>query len=132
MLNREELIEEFIKANNLAEFHQEELPRDASKRRYFRLTLDDESYILMDCSPDYTSLLPFIKTTNFLLTNEFSVPQIFVTDEQNGLAVIEDFGQVSFNKFIDQNQDKEDELYFLAIDNLIALSKLEVADLDFS
>ena len=123
--------EEFLEKYNLSDFDIKELPQDASTRKYVRLSKDNINFILMDCPPSYISVEPFIKMTNFLLSNEFSAPEIFYQDSKNGFLLLEDFGTISFNKYLKENPDKEDELYFLAMDNLIKLSKIKVVDLDF-
>ena len=51
---------------NGEDFILEAIKGDASFRRYFRLNLNNRSYIVMDSPPLTEPVLPFIKSTNLL------------------------------------------------------------------
>jgi len=128
---KNKLQQEFISHCQLEEFNAIPLKHDASARRYTRLTRDLAKYILMDSSQEIGSVQPFVKTTNFLLTNEFSVPEIFVTDSETGFLLLEDLGDITFNNYLKENPDAQNELYKLALDILIKISQIKTSDLDF-
>jgi N-acetylmuramate 1-kinase len=88
---------------------------DASLRNYYRLIIDDKSYILMDCPPDYTCIKPFIKVAEFLRISGLSAPEIYHTDDTNGFLLLEDFGDLSVCKYINNNPDRTDQIYKLIV-----------------
>ncbi len=101
------------------------LKQDASKRKYARVSKDNHNYVLMDCAEDFDALISFIKITDLLKKNNFSVPKILYQDLKNfPYLLIEDFGDNSFNQYLEHQQKKQDKIYFLAIDNLIKLSSI--------
>jgi len=93
---------------------------DASTRRYFRLRDGAKTTILMDASRSRDSIPPFIRINQHLQALDFSVPAILARDEANGFLLLEDFGDETFARLLDQKKDAE-ALYALATDVLIAL-----------
>lgn len=114
----------FIKKHHLEEYFLTSLKHDASLRRYFRLTLGKKTLILMDCPPEYESLIPFINVTKFLAKNNFSVPEIYHHDLTNGFLILEDFGDNIINDYLNNYPIHTEKIYFLIIDNLIQLAKI--------
>ena len=125
-LARKQQIENFLQESNLKDYNITPLKQDASQRKYFRLTKEKESFILMDCLPNFESVNPFIKVSEFLLIEEFSVPKIYFQDNKNGFLILEDFGNNSLNNYLTKYPHKNIALYKLALDNLIKLSKIKV------
>ncbi len=133
----------FLKAAGLAHAGREPLPGDASTRRYERLRLPSGSTLmLMDappaaespaCDPAWSEperrqagwnamarlaagrVDAFAATAAFLRGQGLSAPAIEALDADQGLAVIEDFGEGIFARLIEGGQD-EAELYFAAVD----------------
>jgi aminoglycoside/choline kinase family phosphotransferase len=93
---------------------------DASARKYFRLRQDNRSAILMDASQNLESVAPFIQINLHLQHLGFSVPTIMARDGNHGLLLLEDFGDTTFARLLDNRSDAE-KLYALATDVLIAL-----------
>lgn len=98
----------------------EPLTGDASARRYFRLRTETESAILMDASRVPDSVAPFIRIARHLRQIGFSAPKIFARETETGLLLLEDFGDASFAKLL-ENPDETEKLFTLAADVLIAL-----------
>jgi aminoglycoside/choline kinase family phosphotransferase len=74
----------------------------------------------MDASQNPESVAPFIHINLHLRQLGFSAPAILARDENNGLLLLEDFGDSIFARLLDNHGDAE-ELYTLATDVLIAL-----------
>ena len=93
---------------------------DASFRRYFRLTSENDTVLLMDAPPATEDLAAFICIAEYLRAKGLRSPRILQKDLVHGFAIIEDFGHSTYTKLLDKGHAAE-PLYTLAIDSLIAL-----------
>jgi aminoglycoside/choline kinase family phosphotransferase len=100
----------------------EPLTGDASIRKYFRLRKDGQSAILMNASQLLASVAPFIRIDEHLIKLGFSAPVILANDDAKGLLLLEDFGDATFTRLLDDGTESE-KLFALATDVLIALHK---------
>lgn len=96
------------------------LAADASFRRYDRLTRGDESVVLMDAPPPKENVNIFNHLAECLLAIDLSPPRPLAIDPEAGFLLLEDFGDRTFTRALQQGAD-EAELYRLATDLLIAL-----------
>ncbi|MDQ1155233.1 N-acetylmuramate/N-acetylglucosamine kinase AmgK [Brevundimonas sp. SORGH_AS_0993] len=148
MSDRETLRLDFLKAAGLADAVRAPLPGDASTRRYERLTpTTGPTLMLMDqapaaesqpCDPRWTPeqrhaagwnavarlsagrIEAFAAVAAHLKSLGLSAPEIPALDAQNGLAVLEDFGDALFARVIADGAD-ETPLYLAAIEALAVL-----------
>lgn len=98
------------------------LAGDCSFRRYYRLGSPSLGHvILMDAPPPEEDLKTFIDIDQILLGHGYSAPEI-IAWHPDGFALIEDLGDQTFSKSLDQNVDIY-TLYELATDVLIDLHK---------
>ena len=81
----------------------EPLTGDASARKYFRLRAESQTAILMDASQVPDSVAPFVRLAKHLRQLGFSAPEILARDTENGLLLLEDFGDATFAKLLDQS-----------------------------
>jgi hypothetical protein len=102
------------------------LPGDASFLRYVRLTGGPEPALLMDAPPDREDVRPFIVVARHLLALGFSAPRIIAARPDEGLVLVEDFGEDTFTRLLAAGAD-ERALYEIAVDMLIALHRLPPA-----
>ena len=104
-------VRSFLARTGFAKAARHHVQGDASTRAYERLTLDGQTYMLMNSPqrPDgppvrdgkpYSAIAhlaqnvtPFIAMTNALRARGFSAPAIFAADRAAGLLVIEDLGR---------------------------------------
>jgi N-acetylmuramate 1-kinase len=100
----------------------EPLTGDASARKYFRLRTENQTAILMDASQVPDSVASFVRIANHLRQLGFSAPEIFARDPENGLLLIEDFGDATFALLLEKSVETE-KLFTLATDVLIALHR---------
>jgi len=98
----------------------EPIAGDASTRKYFRLRRNQESVVLMDASQNLDCLGPFVLINEHLRQLGFSAPEILARDEKSGFLLLEDFGDDTFARRLDNGDDAE-RFFALATDVLIAL-----------
>jgi len=91
---------------------------DASFRRYFRVTADGRTAILMDAPPDREDVQPFLKIDAALRGFGYSAPEIQAHDVAAGFLLLEDLGDDLFARVLERDDAREPELYAAAIDLL--------------
>lgn len=97
---------------------------DASSRKYYRITLsDNSSLVLMDDEKRCNHPQEFIEIDNFLLKNGIRAPKIYAQDLKQGFILLEDFGESDFVKKATPNNEKK--LLTKAVDILIKLHKVK-------
>jgi aminoglycoside/choline kinase family phosphotransferase len=97
------------------------LAGDASFRRYFRIVDGARRAVLMDAPPPHEDPRPFIEIAQWLGARGFAAPQIHGIDLDQGLVLLEDFGDDRMREAVDGDVTREGALYEAAIDILIAL-----------
>ena len=98
------------------------LAADASFRRYFRLDDGARRAVLMDAPPPHEDVRPFARVARHLCRLGLSAPAITGEDAVSGLLLLEDLGDDTFTRLLDQGAAAE-ALYALAVDVLIDLHK---------
>jgi aminoglycoside/choline kinase family phosphotransferase len=104
------------------------LAGDASFRRYFRVIDGGRRAVLMDAPPPHEDPRPFIAIAEHLLADGFAAPRIFARDLEQGLVLIEDFGDLRVKEHLDDDPASELAVYGRAIDLLAELHRLPAAD----
>lgn len=89
---------------------------DASMRRYFRLTVQDQSYVVMDAPPPQENVRPFIAVAAALRQLAVQTPEIMHADKEQGFLLLTDFGDATYLKTL--VPDNADELYARALKTL--------------
>jgi len=103
---------------------------DASFRRYFRITSDEKTSIVMDAPPDKEDCGPYIKVAEALAYCGLHVPEILARDLDQGFLWLSDLGNVQYADVL--KPETVDKYYQDAMDALIKLqtaSKPEGVDL---
>ena len=111
----------FLAAYGWAGARIEPLAGDASFRRYFRVIGEGRSAVLMDAPPPHEDPRPFAAVAEWLSATGLSAPEIFAKDLDKGLVLLDDFGDARLRETLDEDPDRERELYELATDVLIHL-----------
>lgn len=104
------------------------LAGDASFRRYFRVQLQGRSAVLMDAPPDKEDSRPFLAIGRHLDDLGFSAPQPLAADLDQGLVLLEDFGDARVNPVLAGDAAAEQEIYATAVDILAELHRYPPAD----
>jgi hypothetical protein len=97
---------------------------DASFRRYFRVTRDTDSYIVMDAPPDKEDSAPFLKVARLLAGMDLNVPIVLARDMDRGFLLLSDLGS---RQYLDE-LPKPGAAERLYADALTALRTMQTAD----
>jgi aminoglycoside/choline kinase family phosphotransferase len=97
------------------------LAGDASFRRYFRVADHGRNAVLMDAPPPHEDPRPFIHVAEWLVAKGFPAPAILGTDLDQGLVLLEDFGDSRMRETVDAAPETLLRLYEAAVDILIRL-----------
>ena len=120
---------DFLAAHGWAGASVEPLAGDASFRRYFRVTRGADRAVLMDAPPPHEDPRPFLSVAGWLAERRFAAPRIHAADAEQGLVLLEDFGDVRMRETVDADAGAGPSLYAAAVDLLIELRRHPAADL---
>jgi aminoglycoside/choline kinase family phosphotransferase len=104
------------------------LAGDASFRRYFRVIDGARRAVLMDAPPPHEDPRPFIAIAEHLVGQGFAAPAILARDLDEGLVLIEDFGDVRVKEHLEDRPSDEREVYTRAVELLADLHRLPAAE----
>jgi aminoglycoside/choline kinase family phosphotransferase len=93
---------------------------DASFRRYFRVTRDAETCIVMDAPPDRESVAPFVSVARLLAGMRLNVPIVLAMDAEQGYLLLSDLGSRQYLGELEGNRDV-DRLYAEALAALVTM-----------
>jgi aminoglycoside/choline kinase family phosphotransferase len=124
-----ELVNKFLERNNINNFNYKKIAGDASFRSYYRVFLEGQTYILMHAPKPYENVEPFIEIAKILKEFNLNSPKIIAQDIENGLLLLQDFGDNTFSKYLVKNPSTELQLYQNAIDCLIKIHKIDCKNL---
>ncbi len=101
------------------------LPGDASTRFYYRIWTRDKSYVMMkmETFADQGLSLPFLTLQKHLMMNGIDVPAVLDVDPQRGIILLEDLGDVTLLRCLQEvsTPEVERDLYEQVIDSLVDL-----------
>ena len=97
---------------------------DASFRRYFRVTLRDATFIVMDAPPDREDCRPFLRVARLMSSAGLHVPAILAQDLELGFLLLSDLGSTTYLAAL--SNGNADELYRDATDALILWQRASV------
>lgn len=89
---------------------------DASVRRYFRVLVNDISYIVVDSPPEQLVLQQFVDIANAYALKGINVPEVIAKDTQNGFMLLNDLGDTSLFSILDSENV---EYYYKTALNLL-------------
>jgi hypothetical protein len=92
---------------------------DASFRRYFRVTYDRGTLIVMDAPPEQENCAPFVRVARLLRAAEVNVPEVLAQDLEQGFLLLTDFGSSTYLDAL--NPGNARTLYEDALDALISI-----------
>ncbi len=120
MAERAKLRQTFVALAGWGNASERLLAGDASFRKYFRLTRGTKTVVVMDAPPPQEDVRPFVRIARHLIDLGLSAPEILAQDAERGFLLIEDFGDDTFARVLD-NAGDELQLYSRAADVLAAL-----------
>jgi N-acetylmuramate 1-kinase len=121
-MERLELLESWVKTQFPEKpFTLEPASADASFRRYFRLTVDDQTLIVMDAPPQQEDCTSFIQVADILLKAGVHAPEILAKDLEQGFLLLSDLGDTTYLQALNTQPDTAQSLYQDATDALIKM-----------
>lgn len=105
------------------------LAGDASFRRYFRVVAPGRTAVLMHAPPEHENSQPFLDVAGHLNRLGFAAPKIMATDLDNGLILLEDFGDARMREVVDAAPESESRIYRDAVTLLGVLHRSPAGDL---
>ena len=113
-------LKNFFEINSFGEIiSSDQLRIESSQRKFFRIKSSKNSLILMIVPPGIEeSVSSFVTKGNYFHKYDVNVPQIYASDEDLGLILVEDFGDKIYQFNIEKAPDK---FYELAINELIKI-----------
>jgi len=91
--------------------------QDASFRRYFRVRVDDQSFIVMDAPPEHEDCRPFVRVAVLMADAGVHVPRVIAHDYEHGFLLLSDLGTTSYLQAL--TQDNADDLFRAAVNTLV-------------
>ena len=104
-----------------AAFHLMPLSGDASFRQYWRLYVDERTYVVMDAPPEKENCLPFLLIGNKIKAVGLSTPEVYHVNLHDGFLVLEDLGDQLYVDRLNENTVRP--LYYDAISALIKMQR---------
>lgn len=111
----------FLAAHGWADAQILPLAGDASFRRYFRVVDGVRRAVLMDAPPPHEDPRPFIAMAEYLREQGLCAPAILARDLDQGLLLIEDFGDDRLREALDAAPQTEADHYGALTDLLAHL-----------
>lgn len=100
---------------------------DASFRRYFRVTLDDQSTrIVMDAPPANEDCRPWLHVQQVFQAAKAHVPEVLAQDLEQGFLLLSDLGDKTYLQALDA--DNAGALYADAITTLVSIQQASRPD----
>ncbi|MBC7985906.1 MAG: phosphotransferase [Sphingomonadaceae bacterium] len=105
------------------------LAGDASFRRYFRVVAPGRTAVLMHAPSDNENSQPFLDVASHLNRLGFAAPRIMASDLDEGLILLEDFGDARMREVVDAAPESEARIYRDAVTLLGVLHRSPAGDL---
>ncbi len=81
------------------------LAGDGSFRRYFRVSDQEKTFVLMDVLPEKEDVMPFLDIRRWLEGAGVRVPHLVAEDRSRGFLLLEDFGDVTWAAYLEDHSD---------------------------
>ena len=94
---------------------------EASRRKYYRLKKNEKQIILMDSSNEPEQFEDFLKVHKIISKTNISIPNIYEVDKNNKYILLEDFGDLRFDRILNKFELKN--LLSIAVESLIEIKK---------
>ncbi|CAA6798906.1 MAG: COG3178: Predicted phosphotransferase related to Ser/Thr protein kinases [uncultured Sulfurovum sp.] len=101
---------------------------DASFRKYYRLSVGEESFVLMDASADKDSIYPFIDISVRLLKAKVEVPRIISQNIKEGFLLISDLGSQHLADML--SPMSVELLYMRGISEIVKMQEIDTTGID--
>lgn len=116
MEKRKEKLMSWLQSKYAQPFTLQDMPKNASFRRYYRVITQEGSMIAMDAPPEFENCTTFVTVSNALREINLTTPEIVQADFVQGFLLLSDFGDLTLLNAL--NQTNADEYYQLALTTL--------------
>lgn len=121
-MERIQLLDSWIKEQFPARsFTVQPASADASFRRYFRVSFDDQTLVVMDAPPQHEDCTPFLQLAKILAAAGVHVPEILAQNLHHGFLLLSDLGNTTFLQALTSQPDIAHHLYHDATDALVKI-----------
>ena len=98
---------------------------DASFRKFYRIILAKKSKIIVFSEKEkYNNLIAYSAINKFLRNNNILAPKLYDHNYSRGIILIEDFGDLTFNKVLSKQKNKF-KTYKKLVDLLLEIQKIK-------
>ena len=98
---------------------------DASFRKFYRFISNKKSKIIVYSNKEkYKNLIAYTSVNKFLRNNKILSPKLYTYNYQDGIIVIEDFGDLTFYKVLIKKKNKL-TVYKKLVDLLLKIQKIK-------
>jgi len=120
-------IKEWLESLDFKNIQIDELGGDASSRKYFRITQNEKSFILMDSTANKEVLYPFIEISVRLLKAQVEVPRIVSQNLEVGYLLLTDLGSQHLADLL--NPMSVELLYMKSIQQILKIQDADTSNL---
>lgn len=124
MVTHDEFLNPFLaRSLNSESYKVYSLAGDASNRRYYRVVIDTQSWVLMRWEPFDPENYPFLSVLNHFAKNGVNVPKVVSMSPKEGLVLLEDLGDLTLERKFWESQSQEGSIdfYEMAIDEIVKI-----------
>jgi len=98
---------------------------DASFRKFYRVIFNKGSKIIIYAEKNkYQNLIAYLAVNKFLKNNKIHTPKLYSHNYSKGIVVVEDFGNLPFNKILLKRKNKL-PIYKKLVDLLLKIQKIK-------
>ena len=121
-------IELWIKKLGYKNYELSTITADASFRKYYRLHVGKEHFVIMDASADKESIYPFIDISIRLLKSKVEIPRILAQNLEEGYLLLTDLGRRHLADML--SPMSVELLYMKAISEIVKIQTISTHGLD--
>jgi len=122
------VIKEWLDELGYKNYKLEVISADASFRKYYRLSVGDERFVVMDASEDKESIYPFIDISVRLLKVQVEVPRIIAQNLQEGFLLLCDLGSQHLADML--SPMSVELLYMKGIAEIVKMQEVDITGMD--
>jgi len=120
-------IKAWVETLGYKDYEIEVISADASFRSYYRLIVNEETFVIMDSSLDKESMYPFIDISVRLLTAQVEVPRILAQNLSEGFLLLTDLGTQHLADIL--NPMSVELLYMKGVSEIVKMQTIPVEGL---
>ena len=124
MVTQDKALDPFLSRSlNDSSYKVFSLAGDASNRRYYRVVLDNQSWVLMRWEPFDPKNYPFLSVLEHFAKNGVHVPKVIAMAPEEGLVLLEDLGDLTLERKFWESQTHESSMdfYKMSIDEIVKI-----------